>query len=259
METTQNFDIENIKEETNENDNGIDGVMLDLMQIVANMPPRVKCKMCDNSVFEGRVTCEECRATQMRKLDAVNLTCRSVPSRWDWAHFNAETLYDRVKNNSLIKQAEAMTSNLERALLFGTEAGTGKTTLAVCLLKRIAGDRSMRGHFISAVKLAPCRANSSLGRVPGEMREALDAPILLIDDLGYESKTHNNCIPDIIHQRFEDTSLVTIVTTGLSSAQLAAAYGEGIKRRLVEGAAVMKFDVLPKPGQGTKPALSIAK
>lgn len=72
---------------------------------------------------------------------------------------------------------------------------------------------------------------------PELAKQAQCERIAIVDDLGNERgwKPNSNKLPPrIIQTRFEDAKKITIVTTGLTSAQILAAYGAGVERRLCD-------------------------
>lgn len=70
------------------------------------------------------------------------------------------------------------------------------------------------------------------------------APLLLLDEIGGESKTATNAVKDVIWERV-DNDLPTWVTTGFKGEQLAEMYGDGAFRRLTEGATIVQLGVKP--------------
>lgn len=74
------------------------------------------------------------------------------------------------------------------------------------------------------------------------MTKALDAPLLLLDDLGQEREDRDGCITDVVYGR-SNADLPTWVTCGLSSkeqtleafaSQLSRRYDGGFVRRILE-------------------------
>ena len=78
---------------------------------------------------------------------------------------------------------------------------------------------------------------------PPIVRDAVAAPLLLLDDVGQEVVAGTAAIAHVIQHRY-DHAKPTLVTSGLTVEQLLSRYGAGVVRRLVEtagGALVLKL------------------
>jgi DNA replication protein DnaC len=64
-----------------------------------------------------------------------------------------------------------------------------------------------------------------------KLREAKEASVLVLDDLGQEAPELKDDVVDVLTTR-EEQSLFTVVTTGLSLATLETTYGAQFARRL---------------------------
>ncbi len=138
-----------------------------------------------------------------------------------------------------------------RVLFFGRSRG-GKTTLAVALLRALLEAKVAAHPFASEddvkaiarqCRFVPARRLGFAATVPGdplEIRRAMLAPVLLLDDLGKDADIKSNPVPAIIGER-HDEERVTWITTELSPIQIAERYGEGIARRICEKAFVLRF------------------
>jgi DNA replication protein DnaC len=121
--------------------------------------------------------------------------------------------------------------------------GVGKTSLAAAIVaehveagmpvgagrKRFA--RGFGVRFYLSADLARARERSPLGDEARDVADALAATILVIDELGGENPRHIETIEEVIHRRHADI-LPTVITTGLSGAQLSGRYSGGISRRI---------------------------
>jgi DNA replication protein DnaC len=111
----------------------------------------------------------------------------------------------------------------------------------VAMLRRAAHQWTTWGHprFVHATRLGVARIQHPAGHGEAdEVREAVTAPLVLLDDLGAERDTANNAVGDVITERHAE-GRSTWVTTGLSQGEIVKRYGGGIARRLFEGAAVI--------------------
>lgn len=131
-------------------------------------------------------------------------------------------------------------------------AGSGKTSLGVAMLRaaferavaNVADsydvERAGRMRFVHAFRLGVARIQHRAGDGEAEeVRDAMRAPLILLDDVGSERDTANNALPDVIFERHAE-GRATWMTTGLTVSQLKARYGDGIARRMLERATVIK-------------------
>lgn len=176
-------------------------------------------------------------AAKAARVDALR---RKVPKRFLWA-FDAKgtVLLTRAKGAPL-----APAFGL-RSVTVGGLAGVGKTSLAVWMLRQLLDAPDAPApkdiEVISAYRLGTARIQHRAGDgEPAIVEAAMRASLLLLDDLGSERDTQNNAIPDIIFGRHDD-DLPTWITTGLSSEQIRARYGDGVSRRVFEGALTIKL------------------
>lgn len=95
------------------------------------------------------------------------------------------------------------------------------------------------GLFVSAIDLGVARAHERLGREAPLVERAMGAPLLVLDDLGAEQLTALSAVGDVIHKRHAGM-MPTIISTGFAEQGIAARYGDGIARRVFEGAVVIR-------------------
>lgn len=224
--------------------------MDDLIKLVAEMQAEAKahaaqctedtCHRCDRRPCAGcgvRVEyhaklCTKCSVAAEREAAELAWS-RIVPKAHAGASFGARWLRELVGAAAFAKLANAA----ERVTLLGP-AGTGKTSLAVALL-RTHHDAGGRVVFAQAHQLAKSRSLHRLG--DGEapaIAAALSAGTLVLDELGGELPQHSPVLAEVIHARHADCAR-TVVTSGLSLEAIGARYGGGIQRRLAEDATVL--------------------
>jgi DNA replication protein DnaC len=202
---------------------------------------------CGAKVLRSTDTCETCTEARRkeadgarRRADATRATIEALQPRYRWAHFGAPELRARVRDHAALELVQHEGPDAERVILSGA-AGLGKTVLAACLLRLWAERHGRRGLMLDAFVLGAARAQHGLGE--GDAKDvvrAMRAGALLLDDLGAEKPTLQSAIPDTLHHRHAEM-LPTIVTTGYGRDGLLEKYGDGILRRLREGALVVEM------------------
>lgn len=129
-------------------------------------------------------------------------------------------------------------------LILGGDPQHGKTIAAASVMAEEAREQLACSTFSAPVwntgraRLVQAVAVSRLSLWDKEDRRALEhwmrVPLLVLDDLGAEAKTDqvSQSIHELIDRRFRD-ELRTVITTNLSSKDLASRYGDRIFERLV--------------------------
>ncbi len=194
--------------------------------------PRCDRKPCDDcgvTTKHDHERCDGCAAKHSRQ-QMLERWHRIVPKAHHGAHLSADWLVELVPASVIA----ALPDDPGRVTFTGP-AGTGKTSLAVAMLRREFG-RGASCAYAKAYELGTARAHHRLGdgEAPAVQR-AMSVDALVIDELGSEQGHHSATLAEIIHARHADCR-TTLVTTGLDSAALVARYGDGIRRRLSEGA-----------------------
>ncbi|MEO8875208.1 MAG: hypothetical protein ABI461_06465 [Polyangiaceae bacterium] len=187
-------------------------------------------------------------ACARRRGEAGRAWEAALPVAYRWARLDHRLLPSRVKLDRLPPQPPSA----RRVVFFG-DAGVGKTSLAVALLRALAEtaiartsfdrDEDVRAivrrfHFASAHRLGT--AGVAVHGDPDAIRIAMRARVLLLDDLGSERSIPSNPIPDIIAERHAEDR-VTWITTGLTAKEIVDRYGGGVARRILEGAQLTKI------------------
>jgi DNA replication protein DnaC len=125
--------------------------------------------------------------------------------------------------------------------------GSGKTSLAVAMFRAVierAADEQV--HLLShratsAHALAKARAFHPLGE--GEapaVLAALEADLLLLDELGGEDSRYASAVTEVIYERHAQMR-PTWITTGVDPKSVANRYGGGIARRVFEDATLLQL------------------
>jgi DNA replication protein DnaC len=161
----------------------------------------------------------------------------TIPRSFRWATTEAPELRARVGREPAITEGLAALSS--PGLLLVGPSGCGKTSLACALLREweVRHPRR-RAVFVPAWKLGVARAQHGLGRGEApDVDRAMEARLLLLDDVGSERNTATNAVPDVIFARAVD-GRPTWVTTWMTAEAVTQRYGDGIARRLFEAGRV---------------------
>lgn len=134
-----------------------------------------------------------------------------------------------------MEYVDAYTSKTQDGLLLQGPWGVGKTHLAVGIAKGVAR-KGFEARFMPVVDMAR-RFGTSYQDDSTEryVQEMYDAGLLIIDDLGKEksSDTTRSFIYSVINHRYEKGK-PTIITTNLSSDDIAVLYDGAVLSRILE-------------------------
>ena len=183
-----------------------------------------------------------------RRRDALRVFESSLPAVYRWARLGHPLLAERVKLATIPSEPPSA----QRVVFMGP-AGAGKTSLAVALLRAML-ERELAHATLSSDDDAERIARryrfahthrigvAYLGGLEGaaELRAAIRAPLLLLDDVGAESTVPSDAVPEVIAERHAEER-ATWITTGLSPKEIAERYGGGVARRVMENAAVLRM------------------
>lgn len=203
-------------------------------------------KTCRCGALSAAVPCWECsRAGEDfdRRVAEERAAVGTIPRRFAWARVGASELVSRVRTGEEL-DAVARRVLASRGAVFAGPSGSGKTSLACACLREWARAHG-GGLFVSAFRLSTARIQHAAGDgEAGIVARALAAPLLLIDEVGGEERTATSSVKAVVFQRY-DEDRPTWITTGLSGKEIAAVYGDGFARRVVDGAAVVKLGGVP--------------
>ncbi len=181
-----------------------------------------------------------------RLVDSIKQGWSTVPEDFRWARFGPQ-LAKRVSPSNVIVRAQDVAG---QSMLLRGATGVGKTSLAVACLRRVidrarqaieTGDRQIyelgaRVMFVTAYDLAKAGVYSPLGCCPEKVQRALEASLLVIDDLSMDVEVYRQsatAVREVIHERHAQQR-PTIVTTYLRTSDISDQYGAGIARRLTQ-------------------------
>ncbi|MCX7919040.1 MAG: ATP-binding protein [bacterium] len=202
--------------------------------------PPIGCDKCDgygNLITpQGAMECEcKRRANTVMRLIAANIPPMYREKSLETFKTNTkarEKVFELAK-----KYIEDYTAN-QRGLLFWGKCGTGKSHLAVAILKALI-HKGYTGLFYNTITLLDAiRAtyDSSDESATWDLIDRVcDTDILVLDDLGAEKTSGwvNERLYAIVNKRYENRK-TTIVTTNRDIPELKEQIGDRIYSRLVE-------------------------
>lgn len=199
-------------------------------------PPSQKpCAQCGIREAFGDI-CSPCSLGNMRVESAI----AQLPPAYRWSHPDAPDLPNRAPRWGAIRATilDAV-QNRRSAVLIGP-AGSGKTSVAAAMIRHAwAIHQAEHPRFFHAHRLAIARGQHGLGEGEAPMVHwAMTSPMVVIDDLGNERKTELSAVMDVIFDRHAE-SLCTWYTTPFGHDEISKRYGDGIARRVFEGALVV--------------------
>ena len=159
---------------------------------------------------------------------------------WDFARFENPDFMRRVS-----KSVAAGISNWSflGSLFVSAQTGSGKTALTVARLHRQFSkyqadqdadptqDRRLSFAFLSGPAIAGCRRRSKIGDESTLVELAVETPLLILDELGFEPLSEELLfVIDERHKR----SRSTVTTTGRTLESFVERYGGSLFRKLTE-------------------------
>lgn len=214
---------------------------LGFLGITPDFKPCTKCGL----ETTGGGLCYGCWRGRDELAKARAATAATIPEAFRWARFDAPELPQRVTADMIVRARDAVGS---RGVVIQGPSGKGKTSIAVCMLRAWVEAQTRPGIFRLATELASARERRQFGREAPEVREAIDAPLLVIDDLGTDAPHAQSPVIEVVfsrHQRMRPTW----VTTWLDLEATSARYGDGFARRVFQGARLLTW---PSPTVGGK-------
>lgn len=199
--------------------------------------PGSKCTKCEVAHLAEAVRQREIRAKGWFRSWAD-----AVPTRYLWASEPSPAeLPQRCRQHRRV-----LARSVGTVALLG-KAGCGKTAGAVALVSKWVRDaggewpRKVRkdlADFADSTEIDELARQSRLGDDPPErLRDWGRVPVLVLDDLGMETTFGSQAIGLLIARRHKE-DLVTVFTSGLTSAQIHERYGAGVARRVLEAGAL---------------------
>ncbi len=157
---------------------------------------------------------------------------RRLPMPW----VDDAATYERAVSSRQLRQLAARWTPADGGLLVLGSTGLGKTAAVACALRRLVRaatnwrDPTLRTHWTNASAIALARRHTGLGAgEAAEIRRAIEAPVLVVDELGPEPL--DAALHDVLDARYTHQR-VTLATSGMSLAELRERYGAARIRRI---------------------------
>ena len=198
--------------------------------------PPPACPQCGDARVWRRVKNGDEEPSTVEAYCRPCVLCVDVPAGFR-CRFDSVDIQKRVRRQGAIVEAREATT--KRVVLIVGPAGTGKSSLLAAMYRQRAVAKRERNAFIMAKDIAVARQQHELGKgEPPLVRRALEAPILCLDDLGNDKPVPGSAISDVIFERHAQRRPYW-VTTALTRKETHDRYGDGLVRRITEGAVII--------------------
>lgn len=196
------------------------------------------------AVVDHPGVCDACGRAQAREEHQLRMAAalRSVPPAYRWCRIGSPLLAERVpgwEDHAL--RLGRMPLGVARSVVYTGPRGSGKTTLATCLLHSMI-DNSFAGtergliaaegaRFVSVSDIAPAPplSNARAACANRIMQQCEAWPILLLDDVGEEPDYGGARVAQVLMRRHA-LGLRTYITTAFGREEWQSWYG-GVARR----------------------------
>lgn len=190
------------------------------------------CNVCKDTGIVDNKRCK-CFYKYLTEFALESLEV-SNPENYDFEEVPLNN--DLVKQFKIIKNyAENFPNTQINNLILSGSVGTGKTTLAKCILSKVKNNDNI-AVFLTATELNNIFLKIHTGKVDRSLalEVLLGADLLIIDDLGTETMLKNVTVEyllSLISERL-DKKKPFIITTNLTSKELLERYNERFLSRL---------------------------
>ena len=220
------------------------------------MAPIYTCPICKDEgyVYEPSRRMCTCLETELRQRMLTELGLQKTQTFEDFKEevYNEEPVISSLTQRVLMRRnrdvcerfADTYPDTEVRDLLFTGKSGLGKTFLMQAIAHRVTS-RGYSVQYISAYKLLDTMRKAYFENNDERLRPYMDAPLLLIDDLGTEPLMENITVIqlfNLLNER-QNAGRHTIISTNLNMVELKARYTERITSRLMDDTCckVLKF------------------
>ena len=208
------------------------------------LAPRWKCPVCRDTGYVGDVPqtfCDCFRRRLAQKLyedGSLSGGERQSFETFDESVFPEENGQRRqalAARDHCLAYADAYPDVERHSLVLTGGGGLGKTFLLNCIYER-AVSRGIAAVRVSAYRLNEIMRDCHMQQDDGAFDDLMNAPLLLIDDLGTEPVLRNVTIEylfQLVNERMA-AGRGTVTATNLAPRQLLERYGERVASRLLD-------------------------
>ncbi|MDT8894210.1 ATP-binding protein [Halomonas sp. I1] len=211
------------------------------------------CPDCSAETIEQhQAERDACQADELRRMRGQAMfEASGVPRRMQGATLKgyvSDSDEQAAAHRQVCEYAKGLTEHLETGdgLVLMGNMGTGKTHLAVGLIRYVTRTLAVQAQYVTAPALfSRVRASySGNGETEAQiLDELVAAPLLVIDEIGVGKGSDNelNLTYSLLGQRY-DACRPTVIITNLMSDDLRSWLGERVVDRLRETSPVVLFN-----------------
>ena len=212
------------------------------------LEPRYRCPVCRDTGYVGEAPARfcECLEARLRLRQHEDGSMAGVDEQ-NFERFNAEIIPEaegqrrQTLNARQVceEYADRFPDGRFRNLLLTGEGGLGKTFLLNCIFERVTR-RGKSAVRITAFRMFEAMRREHFGSAPDDagFSALIEAPLLLVDDLGTEPMMRNITVEylfTLLNER-EANKRHTVIATNLTPAQIKERYGERVASRMLDRA-----------------------
>ncbi len=200
------------------------------------------CPLCNDTGFEIRLRDDGASAAvacgcALRSRGERLLRSAGIPRRYEHCTLDSFDTHDPTTTSHAVAKRIARDwverwPLVEHGLLFLGKPGTGKTHLAVGIVRELAQKGARVMFYEQRQLLKEIQATFDAGGTRGEsdvLRPALDADVLVLDDLGAGRTTpwSRDVVHDIIVQRYNDNAALLLTSNHPMGDEKGGEEGDG--------------------------------
>lgn len=203
-----------------------------------------RCPICQDTGYVGEAPARfcECFEARLRIRQHEDGTMAGVDeqnfSAFDLARFpeaDGQRAVMATARRICEEYADHFPETRFRNLILTGTGGLGKTFLLNCIYARVV-DRGLSAVRVTAFRLFEAMRRQHLGEDADGFSSLMEAPLLLIDDLGTEPMMRNITVEylfTLLNERIA-AKRHTVVATNLSPGKIQERYGERVSSRLLD-------------------------